>query len=270
MTNYWVIKGNPAYYNWDNDLRPGYVEPWGTRYAQPSMEKGDRVFLWESGGRSRVIGFAEVASIDGAKRGKWRFRVKYLTQRFATMPGIAELRSAPQLKDTSFLRPGIFRTVYPLTPKQAAVIYNVVTSSNPSDNIWRDLLRTPKLPDVDLTLSGSEGKRRLVTHLQTERASDLAQAKKNQFRAKNSGKLSCECCRRTFAEYGEHHEAMFEVHHVKPLGKTKKQSVTKLIDLAVLCSNCHRVIHRHEPMIAVKQLSKRIAARRLHVNSSQA
>src|ERR1019366_2215069 len=120
MSNYWMIKGNPADYDWDKDLRPGHVEPWGTRFPETSMTKGDRVFLWESGGRSRVLGFAVVVRIEGQKKGNWHFTVKYLSERFECMPGIVELRSIPVVQEASFLKPGVYRTVYPLTRKQAA------------------------------------------------------------------------------------------------------------------------------------------------------
>lgn len=260
MINYWLIKGNPGYYDWDKDLRPGHVEPWGTRYQEDAMTKGDRVFLWESGGRSRVIGFAVVVAADGSKDGEWHFRVKYLSGRFDCMPGITELRLAPALRDASFLKPGVFRTIYPLTGKQAAIVYEAVISSNPADDIWRDISKVSRLPDIDLNLSAKEGRRKLVTHLQIERAPDLAPAKKAEFRSKHNGDLFCECCGRNYAEYGKHHEAMFGVHHLKALGKAKKRVATKLSDLAVICSNCHRVIHRHKPMLSVAQLTKQLSS----------
>jgi len=257
MSNYWIIKGNPGYYNWKN-LRPGHIEPWGTRYSVAEMATGDRVFLWESGGRSRIIGFATVVRVDGLKGGKWRFRVKYLSERFDCMLGIHELRADPALKSASFLKPGVFRTVYPLTGKQAGAIYRMIVSCNPSDDIWRDISQWKGLPDLDLTASAKEGKRKLVTHLRIERAPSLGPKKKAQFRQQHGGKLFCECCRRDYQEYGKHHEAMFEVHHVKALGKASKEVVTSLKDLAVVCSNCHRVIHRHDPLISVNRLRSRL------------
>lgn len=256
--NNWIIKGNPTHYDWDRDLRLGHVESWGTRFPQPTMATGDRVFLWESGGRSRIIGFATVVGIEGSKRGKWRFRVKYLSERFDSMLGIGELRSIPALRGATFLKPAIFRTVYPLNARQTAAIYGAVISSNPADDIWRDLSRLPQIPDADLIWSAKEGRRKLVTHLRAERAPGLAPAKKAEFRRKHGGELLCECCGRTFAEYGIHHEALFEIHHRKALGKAKKSVVTKLTDLAVLCSNCHRVIHRHDPMISVPHLAQQL------------
>lgn len=38
-------------------------------------------------------------------------------------------------------------------------------------------------------------------------------------------------------------EAMFEAHHIKHLVATSERN-TKLRDMALLCANCHRMIHR--------------------------
>jgi 5-methylcytosine-specific restriction protein A len=133
----------------------------------------------------------------------------------------------------------------------------MIISSNPTYDIWRDLSQGKGLPDIDLGISAKEGRRKLVTHLQIERAPGLAKKKTAQFRKQHSGKLFCECCRHDYEEYGKHHDAMFEVHHRRALANSKKSVVTTLGDLAVVCSNCHRVIHRHNPMISVNQLAKR-------------
>ncbi|WP_405166055.1 HNH endonuclease [Nocardia sp. NBC_01499] len=60
---------------------------------------------------------------------------------------------------------------------------------------------------------------------------------------KSEDRVRCEVCAFDFkATYGERGEGYIEVHHVIPLhvsGETK----TKLSDLILLCSNCHRMIH---------------------------
>jgi len=61
---------------------------------------------------------------------------------------------------------------------------------------------------------------------------------------KSGGVISCEACGFDFRDtYGERGEGYIEVHHVNPLhvtGPTK----TNLDDLALMCSNCHRMCHR--------------------------
>lgn len=51
-----------------------------------------------------------------------------------------------------------------------------------------------------------------------------------------------------------------ELHHIRPLASASKSygTKTKLDDLSILCSNCHRMIHRTKPMGSVEELSQKI------------
>jgi 5-methylcytosine-specific restriction protein A len=115
---------------------------------------------------------------------------------------------------------------------------------------------TQRLPDVDLPESATEGNPRLVAHLRRERSSAIIKAKKNS--VKNlTGKLCCEACGFDFNEtYGEHGADFCEVHHLLPLSKSDGVVKTKLEDLAIVCSNCHRIIHRTVPMVKIPTLVK--------------
>ena len=70
------------------------------------------------------------------------------------------------------------------------------------------------------------------------------------------GTLACEVCTFDFAEtYGEALGGGFtEVHHVVPLSEASGSATTRLIDLAVVCSNCHRMLHRAKPWIRPDEL----------------
>ncbi len=115
---------------------------------------------------------------------------------------------------------------------------------------------TPSLPDIDLSFSLSEGGHRLVSHLQRERKPALVEAKKAATLSAK-GNLSCEACDFDFsATYGRLGEGFCEVHHLTPLSASGEAVTTTLADLAVLCSNCHRIIHRSDPMLSVTDLSK--------------
>lgn len=70
--------------------------------------------------------------------------------------------------------------------------------------------------------------------------------------------IACEACEFDFGDfYGEHGEGYIEVHHVIPLHSTGV-TTTRLEDLALLCSNCHRMIHRRQPWLNPSQLRYRI------------
>jgi 5-methylcytosine-specific restriction enzyme A len=115
---------------------------------------------------------------------------------------------------------------------------------------------THVLPDVDFSLSGKEGNPRLVAHLRRERNSAVVKAKKEAI-LQLTGKLCCEVCNFDFHKtYGNIGRGFCEVHHLKQLSKSDGIVTTKLDDLAIVCSNCHRIIHHSDPMYTIKALKK--------------
>jgi len=89
-----------------------------------------------------------------------------------------------------------------------------------------------------------EGGKRLVLHWKIERSPELARRKKESVQ-REVGCLACECCGFDFVSfYGWVGEGFIEVHHRQPLHTLTEVTVTTLEDLAVVCSNCHRMLHR--------------------------
>jgi hypothetical protein len=58
---------------------------------------------------------------------------------------------------------------------------------------------------------------------------------------------TCQVCGFSFqAPYGPYGEGFIEVHHLTLLAQQKGEtSVNPRTDMAVLCANCHRMVHRH-------------------------
>ncbi len=118
------------------------------------------------------------------------------------------------------------------------------------------------LPDVDCIESTLEGNPRFVAHLRRERNSKIVKAKKSAT-LRATGKLCCEACGFDFKEvYGDAGDGFCEVHHIHPLSKADGVVKTELSDLAIVCSNCHRIIHRSNPMLSIQNLSKRVSCQR--------
>jgi 5-methylcytosine-specific restriction protein A len=91
-----------------------------------------------------------------------------------------------------------------------------------------------------------EGRYLLRWHAYRERNPALRRKKISSVLA-SGGLLVCEVCEFDFATtYGERGQGYIECHHVEPLhvGGEKARS---LKDLALLCSNCHRMIHTRPP-----------------------
>jgi 5-methylcytosine-specific restriction protein A len=78
--------------------------------------------------------------------------------------------------------------------------------------------------------------------------------KKKAVVLKATGRLACEACDLDFSErYGPLGDGFIECHHTVPLGPGSER-VTRLSELAVLCSNCHRMVHRAPRLLTVAEL----------------
>lgn len=115
---------------------------------------------------------------------------------------------------------------------------------------------------VDLTeddISFPEGKLILKKHITRERNPSLVREAKNQFLKNNNDRLFCEVCSFDFYDkYGEIGNKFIEVHHIIPVSELDENSVTKISDLIMVCSNCHRMLHRKRPWLTKDKLSKLI------------
>jgi len=115
-------------------------------------------------------------------------------------------------------------------------------------------------PDEDLDDIGApEGRASLAAHYRRERNGKLRAAKIAHVLA-TGGRIDCDVCGFDFgAEYGELGEGFIEVHHILPLS-VSGETLTRLEDLALLCSNCHRMIHRARPWLTPGELKVRRTA----------
>ncbi|WAL70011.1 HNH endonuclease [Amycolatopsis cynarae] len=106
-----------------------------------------------------------------------------------------------------------------------------------------ELDELPAVPDIDEEEAAAEGRVLVLRHLRRERDPKLRAKKINKVLAQR-GCLECEVCGFDFERtYGGRGTRYAEVHHVTPL-HVSGQTETRLVDLAVLCANCHRMIHR--------------------------
>ncbi|MEQ1904606.1 MAG: HNH endonuclease [Pirellulaceae bacterium] len=111
-----------------------------------------------------------------------------------------------------------------------------------------------KLPDVDIDETNfevAEGKKHLLMHIRRERNRRLIALKKKLVRDHR-----CEICKFDFFDsYGIDY---CEVHHLTPLGNLQDETKTKLEDLAIVCANCHRIIHSTNPPYTIKQMKAKV------------
>ncbi|WP_276208284.1 HNH endonuclease [Gracilibacillus sp. YIM 98692] len=73
------------------------------------------------------------------------------------------------------------------------------------------------------------------------------------------GRLICEVCEFDFMErYGEIGDGYIEGHHTKPISEMSENEQTKVEDIALVCANCHRMLHRKRPWLSITELKNLI------------
>lgn len=101
-----------------------------------------------------------------------------------------------------------------------------------------------------------EGRKRLVQHAKIERIRNQALVKDAKRIFKKKGRLFCEVCTFDFEnKYGKRGKDYIEAHHRKPISELDGTTTIRVTvaDLAMVCSNCHRMLHR-PPWITVEEL----------------
>ncbi len=127
---------------------------------------------------------------------------------------------------------------------------------------WAYRPKTALPPPIvaDAELSAVEGDPRLFFHLRRERDPRIALAKREAAQAAN-GLIQCEACGfATQVTFPGLPGEVCEIHHRLPLASAPEPVETGLEDLAVLCANCHRAIHRTNPLMSVQEFRDRYHA----------
>ena len=113
-------------------------------------------------------------------------------------------------------------------------------------------------PSIDLdihSVEAREGSRSLVLHLQRERNRSIVRQKK-----RGASSLDCEVCGFSFGEaYGDAAADYCEVHHLVPFSDLEPTTTTRMADLALLCANCHRVVHLRNPPYTLDEVKTMLA-----------
>ena len=133
-------------------------------------------------------------------------------------------------------------------------------SSNPSrlSSVARAIIAAgPEATEAPAEDGDSEavgGSILMRVHRGRERSRKLANRRKENA-LKEQGALICEACGFDYERvYGERGRGFIECHHTRPLHTLVAGSRTRLQDLALLCANCHRMVHSARPWLSVEEL----------------
>ena len=139
------------------------------------------------------------------------------------------------------------------SPSTLAAVVAGIRNAVDLDSVDGHLLQGRDEPDIH---EAPEGKVLTRLHRVRERSRGLVERKKKQALAKH-GKLECEACGFDFQKrYGNAGIGIIDIHHLRPLHTLESGQRTRLDDLALLCANCHRVVHSGRRWLSLEELRK--------------
>jgi len=119
---------------------------------------------------------------------------------------------------------------------------------------WRLILENDFDSNVQTDGEFPEGKIAERLHKLRERNSEVVKLAKLNFKHKH-GKVFCQACNFDFENvYGELGVDFIEGHHTIAVSDMAVGHKTKVEDIVLLCSNCHRMIHTKKPWLNMDQL----------------
>lgn len=135
-------------------------------------------------------------------------------------------------------------------PTRLAEVAQFIRQSITEHETDQDLAK----PDEPGIVEAEEGKVATRIHRYRERDRRLVDEAKAQA-LKKHGRLFCAVCDFDFSmKYGELGVNLIDVHHTKPVHTLGPGEKTKVADLILLCSNCHRVVHSRRKWLTIEQL----------------
>jgi len=221
-----------AYIKWLESGQPD-DRPSNVPFTVPAAAgKGDRYLLFV-GGRDQVyVGTGKVVSDWQAGKGAWRGK----SQIFAQDKFFREPRRAKYVVDASGFRPPTVAGVVPAD--EASLLWSIVNGK--------------KIDPLKRAIEGAATESRSRTRNSGLRIAALERAKGR-----------CEGCGTNFhRKAGGLGRSCLVVHHKRQLRDTDQPRETELSELAVVCANCHMMIHSNpDRALTIAQLRRRLNRR---------
>jgi 5-methylcytosine-specific restriction protein A len=140
--------------------------------------------------------------------------------------------------------------------KKAIELYDLVLARGGTENI-----ETAMSIIASDDISSIEEERKQVRHSKLERN------RKTSKRVKAAQGYTCKGCKFNFYNaYGERGKEYIEAHHLTPLSSLQEGVVVSMnihTDFAVLCSNCHSMVHRGKNLLTLEELIELPGVQRL-------
>ena len=128
-------------------------------------------------------------------------------------------------------------------------------ADNKNHTFWELNLNNEFQSNDELSGEFPEGRIIERKHVVRERNPIIISIVKANFKKKH-GRLFCQACNFDFEKiYGPIGKNFIEAHHTIPISEMKPGDKTKPEDIALLCSNCHKMVHKKRPWLSMEKLS---------------
>ena len=267
--NAWIFQGNLDRFDVDAKISQNTKIYWTVSVKSycDEMVVGDRAFLWRAkGSRSSVSGLVAIGSvIEECRTQSEVLHPEWLGDRL----GPEEIKAGIHIDEFRLsIKDGM------ITRKQVQAdeilgsipIIKSSVGSNfklkpPEAARLLQLWETAADEDADgfagRGVSAREGRILKRIHSVRERNRKLVNDAKSAYIRKH-GSLFCQLCGFSFADtYGEMGLDFIEAHHIKPVSTIKAGEETRIEDLMMVCANCHRMLHRADPLENLDALRER-------------
>lgn len=147
------------------------------------------------------------------------------------------------------------RAIRTLTPSTVRLVSNVweTRERRAAPPALESVLPVPIIEPDEQAFPEGTVKQRL--HLSRERNRELVTRAKQRFKEQHGGRVYCQVCDFNFgARYGPLGDDYIEAHHTIPVSELSEDSMTRIEDLAMVCANCHRMLHRRRPWLKMDEL----------------
>jgi hypothetical protein len=217
--------------DWRGFPRPGVAGRW--RCWNKSVSPGDRLLWLRQGRAPRSRGLFAAGWATSIRRGDGRIDYR-VADRVSPDP-------------TAILPLSRLYAIAPTVPwgTQRSGILLESKAARAVEDLWDAFIAGDDPADVDEDVQALEGELRvyMATHRLRERA--LRDRKIAQV-LRDGGRLRCQVrdCGFDFEQtYGELGRGFAIVHHLVPLACRRAATRTRLSELAIVCANCHTMIH---------------------------
>jgi len=273
--NTWIFQGNPDKFNIDEYLRRTKDIYWSVTQPkhQNEIKVGDLIYIWRAkGSKNAISGIVAFGVVNEESKPREEVKNKLVLYDELWQEDFSEasqIKAGIKLKEIrldpedGMITSEIFEQDPILSQSQlikARVGSNFLlneTQSSLVEQYWNGL--NPSIYEEDEEkIKSKEGRIKLRVHKVRERDSKIKK-KAIEIFIKQNGSIYCEVCKFSFEKkYGALGKGFIEVHHLKPISEYDENEFTSIENLKLVCSNCHRMIHRGDSSDLFFQLKEKL------------